>query len=74
MRGATVGAYRDAWADDMAKVNQMGPEGAERQQVIVLGGIARSLAVIADHLTEGKPSIARSRAVIAEHLTDGKQS
>jgi len=69
-----VGAYQDACADVMAQVNQMGPEGAERQQVIVLGSIARSLAVIADHLTEGKPSIARSLAVIAEHLTEGKQS
>ena len=51
-----MGANQDAWADVMAQVNQMGPEGAERQQVIVLGSIARSLAVIADHLTEGKQS------------------
>jgi hypothetical protein len=56
MRGATVGANQDAWADDMAQVNRMGAEGAERQQVIVLASIARSLAVIADHLTEGKQS------------------
>ncbi len=34
MRGATVGANQDAWADDMAQVNRMGAEGAERQQVI----------------------------------------
>jgi hypothetical protein len=54
MRGAkTVGANQDAWADDMAQVNRMGAEGAERRQVIVLASIARSLAVIADHLTEG---------------------
>jgi phosphate uptake regulator len=56
MRGATVGANQDAWADDMAQVNRMGAEGAERRQVIVLASIARSLAVIADHLTEGKHS------------------
>ena len=56
MRGATVGANQDAWADVMAQVNRMGAEGAERRQVIVLGSIARSLAVIADHLTEGKHS------------------
>jgi len=50
-RGKTVGANHDAWADDMAQVNRMGAEGAERQQMIVLASIARSLAVIADHLT-----------------------
>jgi hypothetical protein len=49
-----VGANHDAWADDMAQVNRMGAEGAERQQMIVLASsIARSLAVIADRLTEG---------------------
>jgi hypothetical protein len=51
-----VGANLDRFNQDIGQVNRMKAEGPERQKLFVLANIAHSLAVIADHLTEGEQS------------------
>jgi hypothetical protein len=47
-----MGANLERWNEDMALVNRSSAQGANYQMMLVLGNIAHSLAVIADHLTE----------------------
>jgi hypothetical protein len=47
-----MGANLERWNEDMARVNKTTSQGANYQMMLLLGNIAHSLAVIADHLTE----------------------
>jgi hypothetical protein len=47
-----MGANLERWNEDMAQVKRSAARGADFQMMLLLGNIAHSLAVIADHLTE----------------------
>lgn len=45
-----IESHYDRWLEAMTEANKVKNFGAPAQMVIIMGNIARSLAVIADHL------------------------